>query len=197
MHFFGPRFRSRSLNFTLVGLLSVMIALISSRAQADIVYNFEGQNFTTLGGSPFIPDGSGLVFGFSDFVTAQATFAQIGDSVAKEITLSTTGNPGFSITLDNTLATDVDEFVWSGAEITGWNLSFVQNVVGDPLFVERIETSSVLGDAVSFDFNNATTFDGAFTFSAGSWSTVPEPSSSCLFGLGVLLFAARRKRRLG
>lgn len=184
-------------NGILIGLIFLGTSNYAAReCCGDVIYNYTGLEFTITGSSPLI-SGSGIVFSSSDFITGTAIFENVGDTIAKQVTLTTTGTPGFSITFDNTQSSLLEGFVWSGNNIEDWNLSFVQNRVGDPSFNERIEISKALGDLVSFD-EGGDNFDGAFNFhtgtSFGRWSAVPEPSN-CLVLLSALAFACQRRSR--
>lgn len=171
----------------LIAVVSLGMFAFSANVNAAVVTTYTGANF-----DPLLTDPPFTTF---DRVTGFAVFDLIGDSVAREVTLSVTtnGGPGFSITQSN-----VGGFIWVGDTPDEWNIIFAENVFAGSIEEEFFVNDSD-GDVVTIDFNGPSEAIALAPFGApGVWSSataVPEPSSLAALALGSIGLGVARLRR--
>jgi hypothetical protein len=179
-----------------VVLAAMWLSVIAApRAQAEAIYTYTGNPFTSIDFSEEGIPGLTNPLSYSDFVSGEFT---VGSPLPDNFNGSVLPNQvSFSngvFTLDASLLSLLAIQTSDTGAIIAWDI--VLDLTGVPV-EDNISTSNS-GDSTSFNF--ATTagesFDGSNSGNPGKWSVAitPLPSSLPLFACGLFLLPLLRRR---
>jgi hypothetical protein len=172
--------------------LAAVLMVIASRAMADTVYTYTGNQFNFLLGTACPPECN---------ISGSFTLpSPIGDNVTGAFVTPTSfsfSDGLMTITQANATGFSFDHISTnSSGVIVGWNMEWM--TAGYKMFSSTSPPGCTGCSVIDVTFNNAITIEAAIPNDPGRWTTtttsvVPEPSTLALFATGLVGVLTRRR----
>lgn len=172
--------------FTVEWVISGISQNVGAIQSNDMFFGVTGNSSTATNGDPSLFNNSGNAIGIKlDVIGSVSSFFEVGSSStgAQQTTALTTDSMEDGFTLSFTVN---DDNTWSA---TSTGLSSEINTSGTLAHATYAGIASNLGAYTSVQGNSI-----VYTVDSVKISTVPEPSSAALLGLGAMALMFRRKK---